>query len=123
MTSPVPLGSRVSGQRLAVLLGEWRRRGSRQGAADLAAAVELHVLDGQLPIGTRLPAERELADSLGVSRTLIGAALDRLREDGLVASRRGAGSWISGAGRRAHEPVLRERDGVLDLARAAPPAL
>ncbi|QRP45568.1 PLP-dependent aminotransferase family protein [Amycolatopsis sp. FDAARGOS 1241] len=123
MTSSVPLGSRVSGQRLAVLLGEWRRRGSRQGAADLAAAVELHVLDGQLPIGTRLPAERELADALGVSRTLIGAALDRLREDGLVASRRGAGSWISGTGSRAHEPVLRERDGVLDLARAAPPAL
>lgn len=58
MESQVPLGSRVSGQRLAVLLGEWRRRGSRQGAADLAAAVELQVLDGQLPIGTRLPAER-----------------------------------------------------------------
>ncbi|HWD01898.1 MAG TPA: PLP-dependent aminotransferase family protein [Amycolatopsis sp.] len=123
MSSPVPLGSRVSGRRLALLLGEWRRRGSRQGAANLAAAVELHVLDGRLPIGTRLPAERELADALGVSRTLIGAALDRLRADGLVASRRGAGSWISGTGHRAHEPVRRERDGVIDLARAAPAAL
>ncbi|MER6898768.1 PLP-dependent aminotransferase family protein, partial [Amycolatopsis sp. NPDC000740] len=52
-----PLGGRISGRRLATLLGEWRQRGSRQGASDLAAAVELHVLDGQLPIGTRLPAE------------------------------------------------------------------
>ncbi|MGW4484002.1 MocR-like transcription factor YczR [Amycolatopsis sp. NPDC004368] len=123
MTSHIPLGSRVSGPRLAVLLGEWRRRGSRQGATDLAAAVELQVLDGQLPIGTRLPAERELADALGVSRTLIGGALDRLRATGVVASRRGAGSWISGAGHRSAAPAQHERAGLIDLARAAPPAL
>ncbi|RJQ83491.1 MocR-like transcription factor YczR [Amycolatopsis panacis] len=121
MDPQIPLGSRISGPRLATLLGEWRRRGSRQGAADLAAAVELHVLDGQLPIGTRLPAERELADTLGVSRTLIGAALDRLREDGLLASRRGAGTWVARAGHRDSGP--RTRADLLDLARAAPPAL
>ncbi|WP_027928147.1 PLP-dependent aminotransferase family protein [Amycolatopsis benzoatilytica] len=116
-----PLGGRISGRRLAILLGEWRQRGSRQGAADLAAAVELHVLDGQLPVGTRLPAERELADALGVSRTLIGAALDRLRADGLIASRRGAGSWVAGAGHRDEAEAT--RDDLLDLARAAPPAV
>ncbi|MGW4401298.1 MocR-like transcription factor YczR [Amycolatopsis nivea] len=116
-----PLGGRISGRRLAILLGEWRQRGSRQGASDLAAAVELHVLDGQLPIGTRLPAERELADALGVSRTLIGAALDRLRADGLVASRRGAGSWVAGVGNRDEAEAV--RDDLLDLARAAPPAV
>lgn len=123
MTTTIPLGSRVSGARLAMLLGEWRRHGSRQGAADLAAAVELHVLDGQLPIGTRLPAERELATALGVSRTLIGGALDRLREDGLVASRQGAGSWIAGAGSRRAEPELAGGTGLIDLAKAAPQAL
>ncbi|WP_290059548.1 winged helix-turn-helix domain-containing protein, partial [Amycolatopsis solani] len=94
MEAAVPLGGRISGPRLAVMLGSWRQ-GSRQGAADLAAAIELQVLDGQLPLGTRLPAERELADALGASRTLIGAALDRLRENGFVASRRGAGSWVA----------------------------
>ncbi|MBE1461986.1 PLP-dependent aminotransferase family protein [Kibdelosporangium phytohabitans] len=123
MTTTIPLGSRVSGARLAILLGEWRRHGSRQGAADLAAAVELHVLDGQLPIGTRLPAERELATALGVSRTLIGAALDRLREDGLVASRQGAGSWVAGTGTRRAEPELAGGNALIDLAKAAPPAL
>nr|CEL14335.1 Transcriptional regulator, GntR family domain / Aspartate aminotransferase [Kibdelosporangium sp. MJ126-NF4] len=105
------------------MLGEWRRHGSRQGAADLAAAVELHVLDGQLPVGTRLPAERELATALGVSRTLIGAALDRLREDGLVASRQGAGSWVAGTGARRSDVDPLSGNGLIDLAKAAPPAL
>lgn len=123
MTSTIPLGSRISGERLAVLLGEWRRRGARQGAANLAGAIELYVRDGQLPIGTRLPAERELAASLGVSRTLIGAALDRLREDGIVASRQGAGSWISGTGARRQELAIPSSEALFDLAKAAPPAL
>ncbi|CAM3415984.1 PLP-dependent aminotransferase family protein [Kibdelosporangium persicum] len=123
MTATIPLGSRISGERLAVLLGEWRRRGSRHGSTDLAAAVEMYVLDGQLPIGTRLPAERELAAALGVSRTLIGAALDRLREDGIVASRQGAGSWIAGTGARRRDLEIPVTDGIFDLAKAAPSAL
>ncbi|NKQ55062.1 PLP-dependent aminotransferase family protein [Amycolatopsis sp. K13G38] len=117
-----PVGGRISGIRLAALLGAWRR-GTRQGAADLAAAVELQVLDGHLPVGTQLPAERELADALGVSRTLIGAALDRLREGGLVASRRGAGSWITAPGGDIIDPALPEREDTIDMSRATPPAV
>lgn len=105
--------------RLAVMLGTWRRGGSRQGAVDLAAAIEMQVLDGQLPLGTRLPAERELAESLGISRTLIGAALDKLRDDGLVASRRGAGSWITSPGTGALETSLPQGSDLIDFARAA----
>ncbi|MBK1784255.1 PLP-dependent aminotransferase family protein [Prauserella sp. ASG 168] len=106
------------------MLGDWRHSGSRRGGADLAAAIELHVLDGRLPVGTRLPAERELADALGVSRTLVGAALDRLREGGLVASRQGAGSWITfprgGSGLQVHAG---ERLDLIDLAHASPSAV
>ncbi|PRX45486.1 GntR family transcriptional regulator [Prauserella shujinwangii] len=80
------------------------------------------MLDGQLPVGTRLPAERELADALGVSRTLVAAALDRLRADGLVASRRGAGSWIAAARDAGSVPVPERGADLIDLARAAPPA-
>ncbi|WP_179956809.1 PLP-dependent aminotransferase family protein [Amycolatopsis anabasis] len=123
MDAQLPPGGRISGPRLAVLLGEWRRGGSRHGAADLAAAVELQVLDGQLPIGTRLPAERELADALDCSRTLIGAALDRLRDNGIVRSRRGAGSWIAAAGRGGLATSLPEDSDLIDLARASPPAV
>lgn len=125
----IPLTGRVSGHKLATLLGIWRRGdlkkgGSRHGAADLAAAVELLVLDGRLPLGTKLPAERELADALEVSRTLIGASLDKLRADGLVASRRGAGSWIASPGTtRGREPLLASGEDLIDLAQACPPAI
>jgi DNA-binding transcriptional MocR family regulator len=105
------------------MLGSWRQGGSRQGSADLAAAIELQVLDGQLPLGTRLPAERELAEALGASRTLIGAALDRLRESGLVASRRGAGSWIAAPGRRRRGPLAPAGDGSIDFTHASSPAI
>ncbi|MFB9687196.1 PLP-dependent aminotransferase family protein [Amycolatopsis plumensis] len=123
MEPGLPLGGRISGPRLAVMLGSWRQGGSRQGAADLAAAIELQVLDGQLPLGTRLPAERELADALGASRTLIGAALDRLRESGFVASRRGAGSWIAAPGRRRRGPLAPAGDGSIDFTHASSPAI
>jgi DNA-binding transcriptional MocR family regulator len=105
------------------MLGSWRQGGDRRGAADLAAAIELQVLDGQLPLGTRLPAERELAQTLKVSRTLIGSALDRLRTDGLVASRQGAGSWITAPGGRRVTPHPPGRGELIDFARAAPPAV
>ena len=69
--------------------------GARTGPAyaALARAVRLLVLDGRLPLRTRLPGERELADALGVSRTTATAAYAALREEGFLASRRGAGSW------------------------------
>jgi DNA-binding transcriptional MocR family regulator len=55
--------------------------------------VRLLVLDGRLPLRTRLPGERELAEALGVSRTTATAAYAALRDEGFLASRRGAGSW------------------------------
>ncbi|MFI9007028.1 PLP-dependent aminotransferase family protein [Actinosynnema sp. NPDC053489] len=125
MNSDVPPGGRISGFRLARLLGEWRRRGARHGSTDLAAAIRMLVLDGRLPAGTRLPAERELAEVLPVSRTMITAALDQLRSEGLVASRRGAGTWISlptaSLGVVPDTPLVGH--SMVDFARAAPPAL
>ncbi|WP_206077791.1 MocR-like transcription factor YczR [Prauserella endophytica] len=124
MNGQFPLGGRISGGRLATTLGDWRQSGSRRGAADLASAIELQVLDGRLPVGTRLPAERELADALGVSRTLVGAALDRLREHGLVASRQGAGSWITfPQGGRGLRLAPTDRLDLIDLSHASPPAV
>ncbi|MFL6127109.1 PLP-dependent aminotransferase family protein [Actinophytocola sp.] len=107
---------------MAQLLGNWRRRGSRQGAADLAAGIRLLILDGRIPAGTALPPERELATALEVSRTMVAAAWERLKADGLVVSRRGAGSWAAiPAGNSSAEPPA--DPGTIDLARAALPAL
>jgi DNA-binding transcriptional MocR family regulator len=111
---------------LAQLLGEWRRRGSRHGATDLAAGIRLLVLDGRLPAGTGLPPEREVAAALDVSRTMVASAWDRLRADGLVVSRRGAGSWAALPRGASGGGVLDDGDPphrVIDLARAVPQAI
>lgn len=110
---------------MAQLLGAWRRHGSRRGSADLAAGIRLLVLDGRLPSGTALPAERELAAALGVSRTMVAAAWELLREEGLVVSRRGAGSWTAlpaGAVTARPQDPFDARD-MIDFARAVPGAL
>ena len=81
----------ISGPHLARLLGAWRSAGPAYGA--LARAIRLLVLDGRLPLRTRLPGERDLAAALGVSRTTATAAYAALRDEGFLASRRGSGSW------------------------------
>jgi DNA-binding transcriptional MocR family regulator len=113
----------ISGPHLARLLGEWRAAGPAYGA--LARAIRLLVLDGRLPLRTRLPGERELAAALGVSRTTAAAAYAALREEGFLASRRGAGSWTTlPADRDGAAPAARPEAGsaagdVIDLSAAA----
>src|SRR3546814_6856784 len=48
------------------------------------------------PQGERLPTEIDLAQQFGVSRTALREALLRLRIDGLITSRPGAGSFVTG---------------------------
>jgi DNA-binding transcriptional MocR family regulator len=79
--------------RIVELLGDWRRGGP--AAERLAATLRTLVLDGRIPAGTRLPAERTLAGGLGLSRATVTAAYDRLRSDGYLLSTLGAGSWVT----------------------------
>ncbi len=88
----------VRGAQLARLLGRWHALPARRRSPDyaaLAGAVRGLLADGRLPLGVRLPAERELADCLGISRTTVSAAYRELRESGHLTSRRGAGSWTT----------------------------
>ncbi|MEV4561134.1 PLP-dependent aminotransferase family protein [Kitasatospora sp. NPDC049285] len=94
----------------------------------LAAQVSRLVADGRLPVGTRLPAERELAAELSLSRTTVAAAYEALRADGYLRSRRGAGSWTAlpegtrPPGDALHPVSPDQHDTVLDLGLAAPTA-
>ena len=97
----------LSGPHLARLLGEWRSSGPAY--ASLARALRLLVLDGRLPLRTRLPGERELAEALGVSRTTATAAYAALRDEGFLASRRGAGLLDAVARRRGRRASARRR--------------
>lgn len=46
-------------------------------------------------LGRQLPTENELSAEFHVSRPVVRAALARLRDDGLIVSRRGAGSFVA----------------------------
>ena len=54
------------------------------------------IVEGRFPQNSRLPAEDTLAGQFGVSRPVVREALARLRDDGLVVSRRGSGSFVVG---------------------------
>jgi DNA-binding transcriptional MocR family regulator len=66
-------------------------------AEQLSSALENLVVTGQLPAGVRLPSERQLSVTIGMSRTTVGAAFDRLREMAIFVSRQGVGTFVSGA--------------------------
>ena len=53
------------------------------------------IVDGSLKAGDRLPANRELAKTLGVNRNTVTSAYAELIADGLVTSRVGSGTYIS----------------------------
>ena len=117
----------ISAASLTQLLGQWR--GQRPAFRALADRVLLQLVDGRVAAGTRLPAERELAEALGVSRTTVASAYAHLRTAGYLRSVRGSGSVLrlpegpdadtAGAAgpsqRRAGAPLL------VDLTRAALP--
>lgn len=70
--------------------------GRRSDARHECVAYELRAAigDERFEPGARLPSERRLAKSFGVSRATIVSALNVLRGEGLIESKRGAGSWV-----------------------------
>lgn len=74
-------------------MGGWQAAAGRGPAyRQIQQALRLLILDGRLPIGLRLPGERNLAEALDVSRTTVAAAYGELRDLGFLASRHGSGS-------------------------------
>jgi hypothetical protein len=116
----------VSGRTLVRQLGQWRAEPGGVAYTELAERIKLLVLDGRLAVHTRLPAERELAGALEISRTTVAASYDLLRADGFLRSRRGAGSWTTMPAspiQRDISPFAPSGDpGSIDLVCAALPA-
>lgn len=84
----------LSARSAALLLAEWRASAGGPAYEALSDALRVLVIDGRVPQGVRLPAERGLAAALGVSRTTVANAYARLREDGFLVSLRGSGSVV-----------------------------
>lgn len=110
----------VSARALKSKLPDWRQSAG-PGYRALADRIRLLIIDGRLAPGTRLPAERELAAELGVSRTTIAAAYARLREDAFIQSLRGSGSVTRLPVREWGS--IDPDEGLIDLSRAAMPPI
>lgn len=68
----------------------------------LEAQLTTLIEQGTLPAGTTLPAERQLAERLGVSRATIQRAYSGLRERKLLSAQGRLGSIVQGQGARLH---------------------
>jgi GntR family transcriptional repressor for pyruvate dehydrogenase complex len=63
--------------------------------AEVASQIHRLIADGRLKPGDRLPAERELAGMLGVSRTSVRDAIRILELQGIVEPRQGEGTLVT----------------------------
>ncbi|MER6525109.1 FCD domain-containing protein [Streptomyces sp. NPDC001508] len=72
---------------------------------------------GLVPCGERLPAERELARRLGISRVTLREVLKVLQDQGLVESRRGryGGTFVLPRRNAGGEDELRHRIAAVDI--------
>lgn len=61
----------------------------------LSRDIRQQVERGVLVPGGRLPTERELATAYGVNRLTVRQALDHLEQDGIIARKRGFGTYVS----------------------------
>ncbi|WP_459804676.1 MocR-like transcription factor YczR [Herbidospora sp. RD11066] len=97
--------------------------GARPYYRALAEALRGRLHDGAIPVGVRLPAERHLAEVLGVSRTTVTAAYDLLKEQGYVTARQGSGSTTAlPAGGDVPWTIPIPGDGMIPLHVASMPA-
>jgi GntR family transcriptional regulator len=77
-----------------------RARGADPGKSNdvlylqILRSLKDEIVKGIYPVGSQLPTEEELCDRFSVSRYTVREALRRLRDDRLVASRRGAGTVV-----------------------------
>lgn len=53
------------------------------------------IIQGDLQEGDRLSTEQAIADQFKTSRPTVREALSRLRADGIIASRQGAGTFVT----------------------------
>jgi DNA-binding transcriptional MocR family regulator len=114
----------LSARSAALLLTDWRSDTDAPAYEALSDALRVLVIDGRVPQGVRLPAERGLAVALGVSRTTVANAYARLRSDGFLVSLRGSGSVVRLPAGLIGRPDPERlggvvEDDVLDLRKAA----
>lgn len=80
------------------------------------AGLRKAILSGAFKSGERLPSTRELAQQLGISRTVVLLAYDQLLAEGFAAGRSGSGTYVSAAVTTSR-PTVSEVSAKVRLAR------
>jgi DNA-binding FadR family transcriptional regulator len=68
--------------------------------AQLANWLREQIVSGHIKLGEKLPGEEALKRSVGVDRSVVRRAVQVLREEGLVVTRHGLGSFVAAVPRR-----------------------
>ncbi len=74
--------------------------------------IEDSIKKGELKAGDQLPAERELAEQFGVSRTAVREAVRALHEKGLLEAHPGRGTFITHG---THQAMRKSVDQILRM--------
>jgi len=84
-------------------------------SAAIAARLRRAIVEGSYAYGDRLPPERELARSLGTSRTTLRSALRLLEEHQLIERRAGSGTYVTLVARGEMDEKIAEITSPLEL--------
>ena len=63
--------------------------------AQLADQLRRLILNGRLPVGSKLPSSRKLSAELSVSRVTVVTAMDQLLSEGYIETRQGSGVFVT----------------------------
>ncbi len=79
--------------------------------------IEKAIVGGQLPSGTPLPPEREIATMTGLSRVTVRKAVRPLVDDGLIVQRRGSGTIVAQPVKKVEQSLSRLTSFTEDMGR------
>lgn len=102
-TGPKSPPAGLVGARVAGMPGLGVMRKSKVDA--VRDALSADIIGRRLPFGAKLPSESALCTRFGVSRVTVRAAINALREAGLLVSQQGAGHFV----RRFRIPIELDR--------------
>lgn len=82
----------------------FRRTEQKRSLADVAYDKILNdIIEGRFAVNSKLPSEPNLSLEMGLSRPILRVALTRLKQDGVLAAKKGSGNYII---RQPHRTVL-----------------
>jgi DNA-binding FadR family transcriptional regulator len=93
-TKKIKKSLRADDAELAALFASEQMSSTRTLADRVTEALMRKIGSKELPAGAQLPSEQMMAESFGVSRTVIREAISRLKSEGLIDTRQGRGAFV-----------------------------